>query len=162
MPLNNSPSAQANTLRQAITTLEAQRATLGDDVVNALLAVLRPQLAQAEGVTEASNGVESPRLITCLVANLVASDASKSPRSLIHGFNLIAETVRLYGGKVRMIRSSYLIALFSALADDPLRAAHAALEMRKHIRDYAEELEATGQPGVIFRAGLNTGVSAAG
>jgi class 3 adenylate cyclase/tetratricopeptide (TPR) repeat protein len=157
--MNELSSNQAEVLKQAIAALESQRSTLGDAVVEASLVALRAQLAQVEAALQRREEGRSPRLMTCLVANLITrdKDPSRGLKVLDHGFSLVAETVRLYGGTVQGVRGNYLVALFSGGADDPARAAHAALEMHQQILDFSTEREKSGHGGITFRAGLNIG-----
>src|SRR5689334_4901387 len=145
--MNEISPNQAAVLRQAIEALEAQRSTLGDAVVEASLVALRAQLAQLETSLQQPDNGAAPRLMTCLVANLVTrdKDATHGLKIMDYGFNLVAEIVRLYNGTVQGVRGNYLVALFSGGADDPIRAAHAALEMRQRMVDYATDLEQGGQ-----------------
>ncbi len=162
--MNELPPNQAAVLRQAIEALEAQRSMLGDAVVEASLIALRAQLAQIETSLQQPDSIPAPRLMTCLVANLVTrdKDATHGLKIMDYGFNLVAEIARLYNGTVQGVRGNYLVALFSGGADDPVRTAHAALEMRQRMLEYGTELEQAGQGTVTFRAGLNIGTFAAG
>src|SRR5512143_349419 len=144
--MNELSPNQAVMLRQAIAALEAQRTALGDAVVEASLVALRAQLVQVEAAIQQREESSAPRLTTCLVANLVTrdKDPSRGLKILDHGFSLVAETVHPYGGVVQGIRGNYLVALFSGGADDPVRAAQAALEMRQHIFELTAEREREG------------------
>jgi hypothetical protein len=86
--MNELSSNQALVLRQAIAALEAQRATLGDSVVEASLVALRAQLVQVETAVQQRDEANAPRLMTCLVANLVTrdKDPSRGLKILDHGF----------------------------------------------------------------------------
>lgn len=144
-------------LQQAISALEAQRNLLGDEFTDRAVEALRAQFTQEQ---TPAPGNERPRLTACLVANLTSPDPKKLPRLLVQGFNMIGEIVRQYGGKIHKMKSVYLIALFNTAPDDPVRAAHAALEMQLRLSQFSEELEANGEGSLTFRAGLNTGVLA--
>jgi len=162
--MNELSTNQAAVLRQAIEALEAQRGKIDDATLETTLAALRAQLAQLETSLQQSDNGVTPRLMTCLVANLVTrdKDATHGLKIMDYGFNLVAEIARLYSGTVQGVRGNYLVALFSGGADDPIRAAHASLEMRERMVDYATELEQGGQGTVTFRAGLNIGMFAPG
>ncbi len=162
--MNELQANQALVLQQAIAALEAQRATLGDAVVEASLVALRAQLAQIESASQQRSEAIAPRLMTCLVVNLVTrdKDPSRGLKILDHGFNLVAETARVYSGTVQGVRGNYLVALFSGGADDPVRAAHAALEMRQKLLEFSIEREKAGHGSITFRAGLNIGTVAPG
>src|SRR5579859_7856119 len=148
--MDDSPSKQDTLLHQAIAALEAQRAVLGDAVVDASLLALRTQLTQIAHAetTHATTGEDhwagsgqgaAPRLATCLIASLVTQDRTTQQglKVLDHSFNVLAEIVRQFDGAVQDIAGNTLIALFSGGSDDPARAAYSALEMRQKIHEYS-------------------------
>src|SRR5258708_15944152 len=154
------PSDQVALLQQAIAALQGQRSILGDAVVDASLTALREQLIKAEKAVQQHEQTSDPRLVSCLVVKLVTQDRDPEHglRVMEYSFNLLAEIVRQYGGSVQDVAGNVLISLFSGVADDPTRAAHAALQMRQKVHDYGAELEQTGQGSISFRAGLNIGM----
>jgi len=62
-------SKQVADLKQAIVTLEAQRATLGETVVAASIHALQKQLAELEGQVE--QAVQQRKLVTVLFMDVV-------------------------------------------------------------------------------------------
>ncbi len=170
--MDDSPVTQVTLLQNAIAALEAQRAVLGDAVVDASLLALRAQLAQAEAAN-ASHGFTgtsqsgtpgenaAPRLVSCLIVSLVTQDRTTQQglKVLDHSFNVLAEIVRQFDGAVQDIAGNTLIAMFSGGADDPARAAYSALEMRQKIHEYSVELEQKGVGSISFRAGLHIGMT---
>src|SRR4051812_36109279 len=156
------PSNQVSLLQQAIAALESQRATLGDAVVDASLVVLRAQLLQAEAALQPREEYGAPRLIACLSVSLLTRDNNSyhGRRILDFSFNVIVEVIRQYNGIVHGVGDSGIVALFSGGADDPTRAAYAALAIRQKLQEYSGELEDVGEGAISYRAGLNMGMLA--
>lgn len=75
-------------------------------------------------------------------------------------FGLLSGAVHRYEGTVNQYTGDGIMALFGApLAheDHALRACHAALEMQRQVRRYADELRLSSGLNLSIRVGLNTG-----
>src|SRR5512143_421311 len=122
-------------IQQAIVALEAQRAVLGDAVVDASLSALRKQLAELE----AAQTTEQRKLVTILFADLVGftSMADKLDPEDVRAiqrayFAAVTAPIREQGGVIEKYIGDAVMAVFGlpkAEESDPDRAVLAALEM---------------------------------
>src|SRR5438552_6291002 len=130
---------EAAKLNASISALEAQRATLGDAVVDPAIAALRQQLLQlAIGVQQESTEDER-KIVTILfsdVSGFTALAEQKDPeevRALMNAcFESLVPIVEKYGGTIDKFIGDEIMALFGAPTaheDDPERALRAGLEM---------------------------------
>ena len=153
---------KADELKAAIAGLEAQRALLGDSVVEPALAALRQQLAEL--VTSSDQAADEERKIVTImfvdVSGFTALSEKLDPeevRVLINAcFEQLVPIVQKYEGTIDKFIGDEIMALFGAPVaheNDPERAMRAALEMMDAIssfnRQHGTEL------GVHF--GINTG-----
>ncbi|UCG22980.1 MAG: adenylate/guanylate cyclase domain-containing protein, partial [Chloroflexota bacterium] len=152
-------------LEKAIAVLEAQRAILGDAVVDAAIAPIREQLAAqevGEGQAEGTPPAER-KLITILFADVVGSTALAEQLGAETSFLIldrclrrISEAVDEFGGTVSSLMGDGLMAFFGvpqAHEDDPERAVMTAARIHHNVAGYARELN---QP-LEVRVGINTG-----
>ena len=166
-------------LEQAIATVEAQRATLGDAAVDSVLAGLRRKLAEVE---EADKRPQMPaelqtsggerRIVTVLFCDVTGSTAlaeQMDPESwteiMDRAFNYLTEPVDRFGGTVARLMGDAILALFGAPVaheDDPQRAVEAGLAILERIRPYREELRRTRGLDFNVRVGINTGLVVTG
>jgi len=152
-------------LEHAIAVLEAQRAILGDAVVEAAVAPLRQQLASKEqSRQEAAISLAGERkLITILFADVVGSTVmaerlgSETARLVLYRcLRQLTEAVGEFGGTVSSLMGDGLMAFFGVpqtYENDPERAVMAAQRIHENIAGYAREI---GQP-IEVRVGINTG-----
>ncbi len=143
--------------------LEAQRAILGDAVVDAALAPIREQLAIQESDEGRAGGAlpVERKLITILFADVVGSTAlaerlgAETSRLILDRcLRRISEAVDEFGGAVSNLMGDGLMAFFGvpqAHEDDPERAVLAAARIHQNVAGYARELD---QP-LEVRVGIN-------
>jgi class 3 adenylate cyclase/tetratricopeptide (TPR) repeat protein len=141
--------AELDKVRNAIAALEAQRALLGDAVVDTALAGLRQQLAaledaQAVGAFD-STPSEERRIITILFADIVGSTSLAEQldpeewRQSVAAFHAAAGgAVEAHGGQVAQYLGDGLLAFFGAEAaseHDPENAIRAALDLQAAVAE---------------------------
>ena len=164
---------EAEQIRQAITALEAQRALLGDAVVDTTLAPLREKLAQLETAPAA----EQRKLVTVLFADLVGFTAMSEKmdpeevRDITNAyFNRWTTVIEKYGGAIEKFIGDAVMSVFGLAAakeDDPESAIRAALEMKTVLSELNAELAAQNKsaerkpaaaaPSLRMRVGIHTG-----
>jgi class 3 adenylate cyclase len=159
-------------LEQAITALEAQRASLGDAAVDAALAGLRQKLAALEtdltGFGNLSGLAGERKLVTVMFADISGFTAlsekmdPESVRDLMNAcFERLVPIIEKYEGTVDKFIGDEIMALFGApvtYENDPERALRAALEMMDALAAFNAERGLN--LGVHF--GINTGLVIAG
>jgi class 3 adenylate cyclase len=159
-------------LEAAIAALEAQRALLGDAVVELALAPLRQQLAEAR-VPAAPAPPARPmegefKLVTVMFADvsgfttLAEQLDPEQVRNLMNAcFDCMAPVIEKYEGTVDKFLGDAVVALFGAPVtheNDPERALRAALEMKEALAAF--NAERGTELGIHF--GINTGEVVAG
>jgi class 3 adenylate cyclase/tetratricopeptide (TPR) repeat protein len=174
-------------LEQGIRALEAQRSTLGDALVDALIAAAREKLATLEGDAPSSDA-PSPgarakgrqaaafqgerKLVTVVIADVRGSTqlleqlGTEAWVKLMNRIFVILEAeINRFGGAVDQFRGDGLVAFFGATGtneDDPVRAVLATLAMQEALKPLAAELRANerasnGRVELRLRIGVNTG-----
>ena len=150
-------------IRKAILSLEAQRQSLGDEIVETALAPLRGRL----DALRAGRHYEQRKLVTILFADVVGStelSALMDPedmRELLNAyFSRCRTSVERHGGVVEKFIGDAVMAVFGlplSNEDDPERAVRAGLEIAR----VPEQLEAGAFRGLprsfATRVGINTG-----
>ncbi len=152
-------------LEKAIAVLEAQRAILGDAVVEAAIAPIREQLRAQERPAQRP-GIALPaerKLITILFADVAGSTAlaerlgAETTRLILDRcLRRISEAVQEFGGTINKLMGDGLMALFGVPQvheDDPERAVLTAARIHQNVAGYVRDL---GQP-LEVRVGINTG-----
>jgi class 3 adenylate cyclase len=159
---------QAAKLAAAIAGLEAQRAVLGDAVVEPALAALRDQLSELKA--SAGDGVpgDERKIVTVVFADITGFTAlsekldAEDVRTLINAcFERLVPIVQKYAGTIDKFIGDEIMALFGApLAheDDPERALRASLEMM----DAIEMVNRERSTHLGMHIGVNTGPVVAG
>jgi class 3 adenylate cyclase len=158
-------------LEQAIATLEAQRAILGDAVVEASIAALREKLA----VLEPEPTEQRRKQVTVLFADvsgftamsetLDAEDVNEIMNAL---WEHLDRAITKHGGTIDKHIGDAVMALWGAETaheDDPERAIRAALVMQAEVSDFglritdlAAKLRIQNlKPDIGMRIGINTG-----
>ncbi len=163
--------AEREQLQQVIDALEAQRESLGDEVVDVALAPLRQKLATLEvGERPAQSGER--RVVTVLFCDVVSSTAMADKfdpevwRGIMNAaFEILNEPIDRYGGTVVRLLGDAVLAFFGAPTiheDDPRRAVSAGLAILEDIQRFRQELQR--QRGLDFnvRVGINTGLVVVG
>ncbi len=161
-------------LRQTIAALEAQRALLGDAVVDTALAPLREKLAQLE----AQRSEEQRKLVTVLFADLVNFTAlsekldPEEVRDITNAyFARWTGVIEKHGGVVEKFIGDAVMAVFGMAAaheNDPENAIFAALEMKASLAELNRELAANDSPAegasiqLRVRTGIHTGLAVIG
>ena len=155
-------------LEQAITALEAQRATLGDVAVDAAIAGLREKL-RAPAATRAP---ASPRawhgerkLVTVMFADISGFTAMsermdpEAVRALMNAcFEHLVPIIKKYDGTIDKFIGDEIMALFGAPVaheNDPERALRAAIEVFAAL----EAFNAAHSTGLGIHFGINKGFS---
>ena len=129
--------------------------------------------SQGTGETVSLPARDELRPVTALFADIVGSTALgefleiEEVKALVGACTTrIAEVIERHGGMVGSFMGDGIAAFFgmeAAREDDQLRAASAALEVRKAIADYAlEAREAWGVENLNVRIGINSGRVATG
>ncbi len=156
-------------LEQAIAAQEALRSTLGDETVDAVVAVLREKLA-ALSVQSTS---DQRKLVTILFADTVSSTAMSQhldPEDVLEimdgALKSYTEVVNQMGGTVARLMGDGLLAFFGAPVsreDDAVRAVRCGLGIVRAAHAYAREVETRwGVSDFDVRVGINTGLVALG
>lgn len=171
MNIPKSVEQQTKELKNAIATLESQRAVLGDAVVEASLAALNKQLSELERESEA--GERHKKLVSMLFVDVVGSTMLSQhlePDEILEimdsGLKRLALPVELYGGRVTRFMGDGFKAVFGepkTQENDAEMAVRAGLEIIADAKAYAAELEDKWKvSGFNVRIGVNTGMVAVG
>ncbi|HHS97149.1 MAG TPA: tetratricopeptide repeat protein [Chloroflexi bacterium] len=152
-------------LRTAIAALEAQRATLGDAVVEAALAPLRERLL---ALTRAAPPSEERKRVTVLFSDLAgftAMSEKMDPEDVTAVmdayFQRMNPAVLRYGGTIEKYIGDAILAIFGApkaLENHEEMAVRAALAMQEALESFNEELERQRGLRLAMRIGINTGL----
>jgi class 3 adenylate cyclase len=163
-------------LEHTIETLQAQRATLGDAVVDAGLAALRQQVTRLEEPTAvhrpSPSGLQRKQ-VTLLFVDIVGSTRigqNLDPEDVAEVMNgalqRLATVVEQHGGYVSRFMGDGFKAVFgapTAREDDAERAVRAGLAILEAAKVYEGELVARrGIDTFQVRVGANTGLVAMG
>ena len=142
-------------LEQAITLLEAQRATLGDGVVDASIAALREKLAAMEQTPEqrkqATILFADVSGYTAMAETMDAEEVSEVMNAL---WQKIDAAIVEHGGRIDKHTGDGVMAVWgvdTARESDPERAIRAALAMQVTLAEFKADHE------INMRIGLSTG-----
>jgi len=158
-------------LEQGLTALEAQRAILGDEVVEAMLAPIREKMAALRTTPTPPPSTEQQRkLVTILFADVSgftlmseAMDAEDVSETMNALWQKLDTLITEHGGRIDKHIGDAVMALWgtqTAREDDPERAIHTALLMQASLREFAAAHP--NKPPLQMRIGLNTGVALLG
>jgi class 3 adenylate cyclase len=164
--------AELDQLRSSIDALAAQRATLGDAVVDQAIAPLLRRAEELErGIRPADHEGERKH-ITVMFADLSGftalserSDAEDIRNWVNDCFAQLGEVVKRYGGYIDKFIGDELMVLFGApraIEDHASRALHAALDMRAALAAFNREHERLRERDLSMHFGINSGVVIAG
>ena len=156
------PESPIEALSKAMVTLEAQRAVLGNAVVEAALAPLRDQFAAQQAA------VPRRRQVTVLFLDVVGSTALSQhldPEDihdiLDSALQCFSDLVEQRGGRVLQYAGDGLLAAFgteAAREDDAERAVRAGLDLLAEARVQGERVQREhGQGDFGVRVGVHTG-----
>lgn len=161
--MSDPTSSERAQLEQAINALEAQRALLGDVVVNVALAPLREKLA-ALNAPPAAPPAQQRKQVTVLFADVSGftamsetMDAEEVTSTMNALWGRLDRAILHHGGTIDKHIGDAVMALFGAPTaheDDPERAIRAALDMQAELRAFTS---APNAPRLAMRIGLNTG-----
>lgn len=162
-------------LLKSITGLEAQRAILGDEVVDPALESLREKLVSLEAQLVAAappTPAEERRLITVLFSDVVGSTAmaeSLDPeqwRGIVARLHETAgEIIHQHQGQVAQYLGDGLLAFFGAQAaseTDPENAIRAALVIHQAVSEAFGPLPGTSGETIQLRVGIHSGLVVVG
>jgi class 3 adenylate cyclase/tetratricopeptide (TPR) repeat protein len=166
-------------LEQAITAVEAQRATLGDTAVDAILEGLRQKLAelqladsQARQKTDDLASASERRIVTVLFCDVVGSTALAEKMDpeiwaeiMDEAFEYLTEPIDRFGGTVARLMGDAILAFFGAPVaheNDPQRAVLAGLAILENIESFRKELQRNRGLNFNVRVGINTGLVVTG
>jgi class 3 adenylate cyclase/tetratricopeptide (TPR) repeat protein len=148
-------------LEQAIAALEAQRATLGDAVVDTALAPMREKLAALEAETQAAD--QQRKQITVLfgdVSGFTAMSETMDAEDVTELMNALWErldrAIAEYAGTIDKHIGDEVMALWgaeTAREEDPEQAIRAALAMQAELAAFCDEQHLE----LALRIGINTG-----
>ena len=153
-------------LEAAILALEAQRATLGDAVVNAAQGSIREKLAHL--LAKEQEAEAQLKYITVLFADVVGSTRMGSnldPEDILSimdgALQQFKRVIEMHGGKCLRFMGDGLMAAFGvpiAREDDARRAVQSGLDLLQAGRLYAGQVQAHWDVGNFqVRVGINTG-----
>jgi class 3 adenylate cyclase len=107
------------------------------------------------------------KIVTAVFADVVGSTALAEKMDpddwttiMNHAFDRISPTIYKYEGTIARLMGDAILAFFGAPVaheDDPVRAAHASLELLQATREFAIEAKRTYGIDFAMRVGLNTG-----
>jgi predicted ATPase/class 3 adenylate cyclase len=162
-------------LKQAIASLETQRALLNDEsFVDAALAAMREKLAALQERSVAADERQQRKQVTVLfadVSNFTAMAEMMDPEE-VSGviddlWSRLDKAILEQGGRIDKHIGDAVMALFGAPIaheDDPERAIRAGLELQSQLKKWKQEFQATtsDEAGTIaqkieMRVGINTG-----
>ncbi len=153
---------EITSIEKAITALEGQRVTLGDDVVDTALAPLRQRRAELEAPAS-----EQRRLVTVVFADLVdftglsrRLDAEDTREVVGAYFARWQQAIDDHGGVVEKFIGDAVMAVFGlrrSYEDDAARAVRAALEIVGGLQELNAELEPRYGARLHLRVGIDTG-----
>jgi len=162
-------SKEYRQLEQAIAALDAQRALLGNDVVEAAIGPMRRKLAELELTSKIEIQVEGERkLVTVLFADisgfttLSEQQDPESVRELVNTcFVGIVPIIEKYEGTVGKFIGDEILTIFGAPIaheNDPERALLTALDMLNELASFNLE----NQVNIGLHIGISTGLVIAG
>jgi class 3 adenylate cyclase len=158
-------------LRQAIAALEAQRTTLGESILNIVLAPLRRRLSALE--RQEGRHKQELRLVSVLFADIVHStelSQGLEPEQILEimdgALQRLAGPVEEHGGRVTRFMGDGFLAIFglpTGRESDARQAVRAGLQILETAQAYSEELVLRhGIRGFNVRVGISTGLVAVG
>ncbi len=162
----SNPETQQASIDAAIAAVEAQRLALGDAVTSLVLATLRQQVADQQGVQPT---LEAERkLVTILFADIAGFTAlsERTDPEYVRGlmndcFAYLAPVIQTYQGTIERFLGDAMVVLFGAPLtheNDPERALRAALSLMEALA----ELNVRQGTALQMHIGVNTGLVVVG
>ncbi|MGC1376381.1 MAG: tetratricopeptide repeat protein, partial [Anaerolineales bacterium] len=170
-------TSEIEKLERTMIALEAQRAILGDAVVETTLESLREKLAALrsapESVVAGAEDARQRKIITVLFVDIVGfsewPDAEDLRDTLEALWERLDAVITRRGGRIDKHIGDGVMALWGAdqvREDDPEQAIKAALAMRAVFDDFCDHSPLLSAPevrkGIRLRAGINTGPAIVG
>ncbi len=168
-----SPSQERENLKRAIEALEAQRAILGDQIVDIAQGSIREKLARLDRGIRATNEPQERKLITVLFADVSGFTAMAETmdheivNTVINSlWSRVDKAIQDHGGRIDKHIGDAVMALFGtpvARENDPERAIHAALQVQAEVQKWKQEFDASTfnrqsrNQNIQLRIGINTG-----
>lgn len=158
-------------VRAAIAALEAQRDTLGDEVVETALVPLHEKLAALTQPTETPDERKRVTVLFADVSGYTAMSEQMDPEDVTaimnRLFESLTEEITRYGGTIDKYSGDAVMALFGApeaLENHEELAVRAALDMQRAIADFNAGFEEQRDTlrALRLRIGLHTGEVLAG
>jgi class 3 adenylate cyclase len=160
--------AEPEKLRASIAALEAQRAVLGDAVVDTALASLREKLVALQARTAETTAAAERRFITILFSDVMGSvtlaeklDPEEWRDAIAQVQSAIGRVVTQQGGMVAQYQGDALIAFFGARAvseSDPENAVRAGLAAQSAVAHLKAGGTLTLPSPLEIRVGIHTGL----
>ncbi|GAB4269813.1 MAG: adenylate/guanylate cyclase domain-containing protein [Candidatus Promineifilaceae bacterium] len=164
-----SRDVEINNIEITITTLEAQRHTLGDLVVDTAQELLRERLSMLLQPDQTSDERKRVTVLFADVSGYTALSENLDPEEVVeimNGlFDAVTQEIHKYNGTVDKYSGDAVMALFgapTALENHEEMAVRAALGMQQAIRQFSQQLEKERGFSLRMRIGLNTGEVLAG
>lgn len=166
--MSPSPVDAVQSLQAAIAALEAQRAALGDAVVDVAVAGLRAQLQALDAAPADAAAGQALRLVSILFLDVVGStslgqrlDPEEIHAVMDGAMARFTAVVQAHGGRVLQYAGDSLLAGFGAAEvqeDDAERAVRCGLALLGEARRVAGEVQAVhGHEGFDVRVGIHSG-----
>lgn len=160
-------------IEQAMMALEAQRALLGDTVVDTSLVALQQQLTPSTPLEISSSALRGERkLVTVMFADISGFTAMSEKldpeevRGMINGcFERLGAVIERYGGHIDKFIGDEIMALFGAPIaheNDPERSLRAALDMMAALEAFNQEHAGQIPKPLALHFGINSGLAIAG
>ena len=166
---NDAFQREINNIETTIVALEAQRAALGDLVVDSALGLLRERLATLVQPEQAPDERKRVTVLFADVSGYTALSENLDPEDVATIMNRLFEAVTTeihrFGGTIDKYSGDAVMALFGApqaLENHEEMAVRAALAMQSVIADFSADLEQERGFSLRMRIGLNTGEVLAG
>ena len=160
--------AEPEKLRASIAALEAQRAMLGDAVVDTALASLREKLAALQARTAQATAAAERRFITILFSDVMGSvtlaeklDPEEWRDAISQVQSTIGRIVTQRGGMIAQYQGDALIAFFGARMvseSDPENAVRAGLAAQSAVAQLKAGGTLTLPSPLEIRVGIHTGL----
>ena len=161
-------SPEQRQLQAAILALEAQRAVLGDAVVDTALAAARSGMAASTAQEPLAEPAQALKQVSILFLDVVGStalsqrlDPEATAAVMDDALSRGTAIVKAHGGKVLQYAGDSILAAFGAdeiREDDAERAVRCGLALRELGKALGVEVKAAhGHAGIDLRLGIHTG-----
>ncbi len=165
-------------IRQAISSIESQRPSLGDSAVDAAISALNEKLDRLGGKATSPSITQQRKQVTILFADISGFTAMSETMdheevgTVINSlWTRVDGAIVHHGGRIDKHIGDAVMAMFgapTAREDDPERAILAGLRIQSELEAWKQELVAGGSPlkaqvlGLKLRVGINTGPALVG